>query len=134
MSHPPFTASVISGAKRGKRLGTPTLNLERTEVPGDLPEGIYACFAMIDGHFEPAVMHHGPRPVFADTPSTEVHLLDRTVHLAPDTLTVLPIHRLRDVENFPSIQALQRQIAEDIAASRAILSEHGDPHSQASHP
>ncbi len=112
-----FTARVISGAGRGKRLGTPTMNMNLADVPHDLAEGIYVC--RTDG--ESAVMHYGPRPVFRDTTSCEVHLLDRVLERAPDTIIVEVIHKLRDVRDFPSPEALMAQIADDIAQARGIL-------------
>jgi riboflavin kinase / FMN adenylyltransferase len=118
-----FTAGVVSGSGRGKNLGTPTLNLNLADVPSSLQEGIYACFATIDGMREQAAMHYGPRPVFKDTTSCEVHLLDRTLTSAPASVTVEIIERLRDVQDFPSPAALMDQIARDIERTRAILND-----------
>lgn len=63
-----FTAAVVSGAGRGRRIGTPTLNVDLANVPAGLADGIYACRATLDGADEAlaAVLHLGPRPVFND--------------------------------------------------------------------
>jgi riboflavin kinase / FMN adenylyltransferase len=116
-----FTARVVLGAGRGKGLGTPTMNLDLAAVPQDLQEGIYACYATVEGKRELAAMHYGPRPVFKDTTSCEVHLLDRIVVHAPETLTVQVIAYLREVRDFPSTDALMAQIHRDIQDARAIL-------------
>ena len=123
MTLPPlsFTARVVTGAGRGKLIGTPTINLDTLDVPPEMDEGIYACRAIIDNKNENAVLHYGPRPVFKDTSSCEVHLLDRTLEKTPEMLTVEVIQFLRDVRDFPSVDALKKQIGKDIDEVRAIL-------------
>ena len=66
-------------------------------------------------------MHYGPRPVFQDSSSCEVHLLDETIVKAPKEVTVEVVHRIRNVRDFPSVVALMREIEEDITAARGIL-------------
>ena len=121
-----FFARIVTGRGRGKAIGSPTLNLEPSDVPDDLEEGIYACLVtVVDGRRHmvnhPAVMHHGPRPVFNDTPACEVHLLDEVLDTSPPSATVEVVERLRAVENFPSVEALQAQIVEDIANAHTAL-------------
>lgn len=87
------------------------------QVPKELKKGIYAC--RVDGRN--AVLHYGPRPVFKDTPSCEVHLLDKNLTDTHDFLTVEIIQKLRDVRDFPSVNALKEQIQKDISEARAIL-------------
>ena len=123
-----FTARVIGGAGRGKELGTPTLNLDLRDVPGDMKEGIYACFVQLPAtsYRLPAVMHHGPRPVFEDTVSCEVHLLDTELPAPPKSVTVTLVERIRDVMDFASQDALKAEIARDIEKCRAILRSHAE--------
>jgi len=118
-----FNARTIPGSNRGRTLGVPTVNLAPEDVPMDLQQGIYACRA---GENEgspplPAVMHYGPRPVFKDSLSCEVHFLDRTVETAPLRLTVTVVSRMRDVADFPHPQALKDQMLADIRAARILL-------------
>lgn len=121
-----FSAHVISGSGRGKPLGIPTINLDLKDVPESLEEGIYACRVIIDDHSYSAALHYGPRPVFGDTPSCEVHLIDECVTLNRPTLTIEIIERIRPVQDFASKDALIEQMQRDIAACRAILAAHGD--------
>src|SRR3989338_1141883 len=116
-----FTARTMQGAGRGKRLGTPTINLVLDDVPKDLQEGIYACRTNITDMTHDAVMHFGPRPVFHDTTSCEVHVLDQAFAALPESITVDIIAFLRPVADFLSPEALQTQIAEDIRKARALL-------------
>ncbi len=113
-----FTARTIRGSGRGRDLGVPTINLDLRDISKDLKEGIYACF--VQGL--PAVMHYGPRPVFRDTPSCEIHLLDADIHSPPPEVTVEIVTRLRDVRDFPSEEALKAQIDLDIDKARRIFS------------
>ncbi|MDD3896584.1 MAG: riboflavin kinase [Candidatus Peribacteraceae bacterium] len=112
-----FTAATTTGAGRGKGLGTPTINLNLEQIPAALGEGIYACIA----NDQPAVMHYGPRPVFRDSTTCEVHFLDAEPAKGLASLTVTVVEKIRDVRDFPSPDALKEQIEEDILCTREIL-------------
>ncbi len=118
-----FSAQVVKGSHRGRSIGTPTINLQYNDVPQELLNGVYACFAQLEDEGEsiPAVMHYGPRPVFKDSPSCEVHLIDRTIAHSPMRLTVAVIQFLRDIADFPSREALLQQMEADIHVAREIL-------------
>jgi len=122
-----FSASVITGSGRGKGMGTPTLNLDLADIPGDLKEGIYACKVIINDAIYDAAMHYGPRPVHKDTASCEVHLLDETMSDAPAMIAVEIAAYLRPVQDFPSEAALIAQINDDIAKARGILETYVAP-------
>lgn len=122
-----FSATVISGSGRGRTLGTPTINVDLQDVPTDVQEGIYAGFAKINDVWQKAAIHYGPRPVFKDTPSFEVHVLGNPPESAPDILEICLVGRLRDVLNFPSTEALMEQIGRDMEESHAMLDRHGPP-------
>ncbi|MDD4628861.1 MAG: riboflavin kinase [Candidatus Peribacteraceae bacterium] len=117
-----FSARVIAGAGRGRVIGSPTLNLEVRKVPKDLRHGIYACCATWNKQPRDAVMHFGPRPVFHAGIACEVHVLEN-FRITPKTVTVHVRKRLRSVKKFPSVEALKRQIAKDIARARAMLAD-----------
>lgn len=122
-----FSARVITGAGRGRGLGTPTLNVDLNDVPAAIKEGIYAGWVKIDRIWHMAAIHYGPRPVFKDSTAFEAHLLDTMIETPPEILEIVLISRLRDVADFPSSGALMKQIEDDIAKSRAILEAHGSP-------
>ncbi len=67
-------------------------------------------------------MHFGPRPVFKDSGSFEVHILDAEPKKIPETVDLQIIARIRDVSDFPSPEALVERIQQDIAETRGILS------------
>ncbi len=116
-----FTASTTHGAGRGKRIGTPTINIKLKDVPKGISHGIYACYATIEDKKYPAVAHYGPRPVFKDSETFEVHLLDTSIEYFPEQLTIELIQFLRNVQNFPSTQALLEAIQNDILAAKSVF-------------
>ncbi|HEY4667166.1 MAG TPA: bifunctional riboflavin kinase/FAD synthetase [Anaerolineales bacterium] len=115
---------VVQGVGRGKRLGIPTANLEIWEeraVPGN---GVYACFAELEGNRKPAVVNIGVRPTFADNlPAAvvEAHLLDFEGDLYERELKLIFVDRLRDERRFSGPEALIEQIVRDIERARDLL-------------
>lgn len=125
-----FTASVISGAGRGRTIGSPTINLNLDDIPADMHDGIYAAWVFWDGHKHPAALFYGPRPVFDDTRACEAYLIDCTPESVPAVLTVDIRTYLRSVRNFATIDALRSQIAIDVQDARAMLSSDDATHTQ----
>lgn len=116
-----FSAQTIPGAGRGKINGIPTINLDTEGLPS-MQEGIYACFAMINGKKEKAVMHYGPRPVYDDPAVTcEIHLLDQLVKEAPGEVSVIVVDFIREVRDFPTVDAMRYEIERDIETARGML-------------
>lgn len=118
-----FGARVVRGKGRGRGLGSPTLNLRLADVPPSLPEGIFACGVRIGAWRGTGAMHLGPRPVFHAGRSCEVHVIDRVITRPPAKIALVVLVRLRSIRNFPSIAALQRQIARDIAHAKRIATK-----------
>lgn len=123
-----FRARVITGSGRGKGMNTPTINVDLSDVPADLKEGIYACRAIINEKTYNGAMHYGPRPVHKDIPSCEVHVLDAVIEEVPQTVEIEPVAFIRPVLDFASEEALKAQIADDITHIRGILSAHESSH------
>ncbi len=116
---------VAGGDRRGKELGFPTANVA---VPPDvlLPsEGIYAgWYVREDGSAHQAAISLGVRPTFHGPGSPvvlEAYLLDFTGDLYGETGRVRFARRLRDEVRFESADALARQVAADVEATRAAL-------------
>ena len=120
-----FTAGIVKGAGRGRKLGTPTFNLDLKKIPQALSEGVYAVRACLgDEKWHQATMHYGPRPTFGDMKSCEVHLLTEKFQNSNSrfqTLTVEVVERLRDIKKFESAEALIVQLRKDAERAREIL-------------
>jgi len=116
-------ARVISGEGRGRRVGFPTINCHLDDVTDDLEEGIYAGNVKFDEELtvRQAAIHYGPKPFYKEGKSFEVHIIDNPPDETPENLSIELVARLRDVEDFPSEEALKAQIQKDIDKARAIL-------------
>lgn len=121
-SLPTFTATTEHGYAIGRTFDVPTINLDVRAVPRTLEHGVYACKASLDGEPPlPATMHFGPRPVFDQPASCEIHILDTKGVPHPQEVEVTPVAYLRPVMNFPSKEALVAQILLDNEKARGIL-------------
>jgi riboflavin kinase/FMN adenylyltransferase len=68
------------------------------------------------------MMNQGPRPTFGvHERGLEIHLFDFSGELYGKMVTVEWVRWLREVQTFPSRQALVDQIERDAQAARAIL-------------
>jgi riboflavin kinase/FMN adenylyltransferase len=112
---------VTHGAARGAKLGFPTANIEAidTILPG---AGVYAGRALTGGKLWPAAIHIGPIPTFGDhAPKIEVHLLDFSGSLYGQPLEVDLLTRLRHVQPFANVEALKKQLTQDVETTRRVL-------------
>jgi|GEM_PF-524190 len=116
-----FSGRVIPGRGRGKTIKSPTINLSLQSIPKTIPQGIYACSVTIRKKIFIAAVHYGPRPVFNDGLSFEIHVIDTVIATPPQIVHVELIKRLRNVRNFPSPKALMQQIAKDIGRTRMLF-------------
>lgn len=116
--------TVIHGQGRGADLGFPTANL-KLETGQAIPEtGVYAGLAQLADEPNPrlAAIHIGPRPTFQEQDATvEAHLLDFSGDLYGKSMCLDIRAKLRDVEKFDSIEALQQAIAHDCEQTRELL-------------
>ncbi len=136
----PFSVlgTVEHGDHRGKQIGFPTANVNpHNEVLP--PDGVYAARVKLVGQASslstsPAtnkpeacsslagVANIGLRPTFGDSERTlEVHLLDFNRDIYGQDIEIEFVKPLREERKFNSVEALKRQIAEDIAAARRLL-------------
>lgn len=115
------TGQVIQGDRRGARIGFPTANL--ADIPTLIPgSGVYAAFAKIGDSEHAAAVNIGPNPTFGvERFKVEAHLLDFQGDLYGQTISLEFIARMRSTQPFDSLQALQRQLAVDIAQTKEIV-------------
>jgi len=117
------TGVVERGAGRGRTIGVPTLNLAPPDPRKLLPpDGVYAVRVNWRGASYGGMMNQGPRRTFGITArALEIHLFDFAGELYGETVTVEWVRRLRDVQTFPSREALVAQIGRDAVAARQVL-------------
>jgi riboflavin kinase/FMN adenylyltransferase len=115
---------VVPGDGRGRTIGIPTANLDIGSERLLPKNGVYACWAGVDGRFWQAVSNIGVRPTFESQetlPRLEAHLLDYHSDLYGKELTISFVAKLRDEQRFPNVLALVTQIQNDIRKAKKIL-------------
>lgn len=120
LGHPHvLTGFVLHGQKIGRTLGVPTANLTIPEGIVVPKFGVYACRALIDGKFYPAVANVGTRPTVSGSGITvEPWILDFSGDLYGKELR-LEFHRfLRSEIKFSHLDDLKQQILEDARQTR----------------
>lgn len=117
-----LSGKVVVGDQRGRTLGFPTANIEVDDqllLPGD---GIYATWAIIDGKRHQSATSIGIRPTFGLTQRlVEVFVMDFNDDLYGKTVGVEFINKVRDQEIFDGLEALIRQIKQDVDDCRQVL-------------
>jgi riboflavin kinase/FMN adenylyltransferase len=114
---------VEPGAGRGRTIGIPTINLGALDPRKLLPpDGVYAVRVEWRRVRYGGMMNQGPRPTFGIAErALEIHLFDFDEDLYGEAVTVEWVRRLRDVQTFPSRDALVEQLARDARAAQESL-------------
>jgi riboflavin kinase / FMN adenylyltransferase len=113
---------VVHGAKRGRALGFPTINLSLPKQRLLPRDGIYAMWAeMGEGRFK-AAASLGVRPTFGGGDRVlEAYLLDFSGELYGEEVEVAFVKRLRDEIAFASPAELSAQITRDVEETKRAL-------------
>jgi riboflavin kinase/FMN adenylyltransferase len=118
---------VVTGAGRGVELGFPTANLNIDAGQAIPADGVYAGWTYIDGRAYQSMTNIGQNPTFGDTKrAVEVYIVDYQGDLYGHELKIDIIERLRGEKKFTSVEALKKQMAEDVARGKVILSSKGE--------
>ena len=116
-----ISGTVARGAGRGRTLGFPTANL-RPDRPLILAAGVYAARVAWDDTRADAVVNVGYRPTFGeDQYWIEAYVFDFSGDLYDRHLTIEFRARIRPEMKFAGVEALKRQVAEDMNAARRRL-------------
>ncbi len=124
----PYSISgrVVHGNKLGRELGFATANIQLQHNRPPLM-GIYAVRVHgIDGAARDGVASLGVRPTIKSAGQVvlEVHLFEFPGELYRKHLRVDFLHKIRDEEKYPDLDALRAQIARDCDAAKSYLAEH----------
>jgi len=126
LGHPyAISGRVVHGAKLGRNLGFPTANLPLRHKPPLW--GIYAVRVHgLGGTPHLGVASLGTRPTVQAQarPVLEVFLFDFASSIYGRRITVEFVHKLRDEERFPTVEALTRQIRVDAEQARDYFTAH----------
>jgi len=117
---------VIHGDGRGKRINVPTANIGYSHEKIIPANGIYACWAYLQGERFRAAINIGINPTFTpdkQIPNVEVYLLDFDREIYGQEVRLEFVARLRDEVKFDSVDVLVEQIWKDVAQVRELLGD-----------
>ncbi len=104
----------------GRTIGFPTANIAYPKEKFPLKKGVYETRVFVDGKAYKAITNYGARPTFGDESVwTESHLDGFDGDLYGKELRVEFIRYLRDITKFDGVDALKKQLEEDIRRVRA---------------
>ena len=117
-----ISGRIAHGDRRGRELGFPTANIHLGRRRSPL-HGVYAVQAYRDGGPPAAgVASIGTRPMFGNRGWVlETHLFDFEGDIYGERLEVEFLKRIRDEENFDTIDELRAQIQRDAEVARAFF-------------
>jgi riboflavin kinase/FMN adenylyltransferase len=116
--------TVVKGSGLARNLGCPTANINphHEAIP---PRGVYAVRALFGKKRLKGVLNIGFRPTFYSSrdeePTVEVHIFGFKGSLYGKEIEVCFIEKLRNERKFNTVQALARQVREDINSAKNIL-------------
>lgn len=125
MGHPYRLQGLVThGDQRGKTIGFPTANLDYAREKVLPAGGIYACRAYLGAERHMAAVNLGTNPTFTpdkQTLNVEAYLLDFNRDIYGEVMLLEFVARLRAEMKYDSVEALVRQIEEDVRQTREIL-------------
>ena len=119
-----ITGTVIKGNQLGRTIGYPTANINPIESLQLLPKiGVYAVKIKVLHQIYFGMLNIGLRPTVEENGQMklEVHIFDFSEHLYGEKIQVHLYERIRNEQNFASIEALKAQIEEDEIITRSYF-------------
>lgn len=114
-----YQSSVFSGAKLGRTIGFPTLNLDPQVLPPDLATGVYTAEVTHRGKKYRGLLFFGPKKTFDEVKnSLEIYLIDFTGEIYGQTVSFQIGKWIRPARKFGSIEELKRQLQLDLKSAQ----------------
>lgn len=122
-----FCFEVVSGDKKGRLLGFPTINQPFPKGFVHPHYGVYASRARVEGKWMPALTNFGVRPTVQLTPPrAETCILGYDGDLYGQRVEVSLLEYLREEIKFPTLEEMVEQIKRDLAYAEQLFQSH--PH------
>lgn len=110
-----FESEVISGDRRGRTIGFPTVNQRYPKELVRLKFGVYRTAVLIGEKRYSGITNIGIRPTYkSDYIISETYILNFSGNLYGKKIRIVPLEFLREEKKFSSLEELKKQIAEDI--------------------
>ncbi len=120
-----YDFEVVGGDRRGRLMGTPTINQYFPQGFVIPKSGVYASFAVVDGIRYPAVTNIGIRPTFNGTSErSETWIMNFSGDLYGKHIPVYLLSYLRGEVKFDDMDALRNQILSDAARSQSAFENY----------
>lgn len=120
LGRPYFVEGRVSHGKQlGRRMQTPTINLLMREERLAPKKGVYVSRTYTEGGAFASISNVGHNPtVGGESLRTETHILDFSGDLYDQTVRIELLKFLRPEQRFDSVEALQHQLAKDVASAK----------------
>ena len=119
-----ISGNVIKGKSLGKRLSTPTANLDIDNVEFCF-NGVFLGQIDKDNKSFFCIINFGPKPTFDDyRQSLEAHILDFDKNIYDQALSIKFLCKIRDQVKFNSVEELKNQINDDKNNARELLKSY----------
>lgn len=122
-----ITGVIVRGKQLGRTIGFPTANLRPDEpTPALPPNGVYTATIRIEGYpFPlPCMLNQGCHPTVPEgAPTIEAHILNFADDIYDLRAEIQYLQFLRPEQRFPSLQALQSQLRQDLEATREAFEQ-----------
>lgn len=115
---------IVHGKKAGGKLGFATANMLPHSNKVLLAFGVYTAYVTIQKGLYPAIVNIGNQPTLPSGHVTiEAHLLNQNINLYDEKARIFFLEHLRDEIAFESVQALQRQVGDDIQRAKKFFNQ-----------
>lgn len=119
---------VVTGEKRGRDIGFPTANISNDQGYQMPASGVYVVTLQVGEHWYKGVASVGAKPTFYEDGTVpvelEVYLLDVTLDIYDQMVSVVFYEKLRDQVAFASVAALTEQMKQDEQQTRQYFQTH----------
>lgn len=120
--HQRFSAKVIQGKQIGRKLGFPTINLDKPTILQGQKEGVYACLVKIEDEIHKGILYYGPRLILKEKENIlEIYLFDFDKDICDQTISFQLKNYIREVKDFPDFEEFKKQLILDCSRTREIL-------------
>ena len=119
-----ISGNVIKGKSLGKRLSTPTANIDIDNVEFCF-NGVFLGRITIENKSFFCIVNFGPKPTFDDyRQSLEAHILDFDENIYDHALSIEFLCKIRNQVKFNSVEELKIQINDDKNNARELLKSY----------
>ena len=107
-------AKVIPGKQIGRKLGFPTINLDKPKLLRGKNEGVYACLVKINNIIYHGLLYYGPRLILNEKEKIlEIFILDFKSEIYGKEIAFRLLDFIRKPEDFPTLDKFKKQLEKD---------------------